>query len=333
VSGIRLLVGQLRLRLRLLHYSPVTEKAYVGWLRRFVAFTGRRHPTDVPHELVARFLSQLGRGRVGAATQSQAASAVAFLFREVLGRSAPILFPRARPARRVPTVLSPTEVDAVLAQLREPTRLVAGLLYGAGLRLVEACRLRVRDVDFERGQITVARGKGAKDRRTLLPMRLVGDLRRQAEDARRLQEGDRLTGVQRPADGGGSAWLFPGARLRVDRTHGTLWRSHVHPNVVQREIARAVHASGIGKHATCHTLRHSFATHLAEAGHDIRTIQELLGHADVATTLLYTSRPASLERGRQVLSPLDDARPTTDPQTRTEQPKRLDPLTSSRKLP
>jgi integron integrase len=337
VAGVAILLGQMRAALRVRHYSPHTEKAYLGWVRRLVATSGRRHPIDMKRHEVALFLSRLAsREGVSASTQIQASCAMAFLFREVLGRSGIEDFPRARPlrGRRVPQVLTHKEVESVLAMLQGPSRLMAALLYGAGLRLAECCRLQVRDLDFERRQIVVRGGKGAKDRTTLLPERLVEPLRghlmrihltygedlRQGVQPRAAPSGDGVRGI-RPREGAlsssddsagetgdawGRRWLFPSSRRRGDRQTGVSWRSHVHPNVLQRDFTVAVRAARLSKPASCHTLRHCFATRLLETGHDIRTIQELLGHRDVATTLVYT-RGARLARvARRLESPLDD---------------------------
>jgi integron integrase len=332
VAGISLLLAQVRTALRARHYSPHTERAYLAWVRRLVAFSGWRHPIDIGRTDVAAFLARVaGRDRVSGSTQNQASSAIAFLFREVLGRSPAGIVPlrRAKPSRRVPVVLSHEELEAILQACRGTTRLMVALLYGSGLRLGECCRLQVRDLDFARGQVIVRAGKGAKDRLTLLPERLVEPLGAHLDKVRRQYQGDLVDGTadrpghrgaatsivdggERPgaqgrrADSGwGLRWVFPSGRLRVDRQTGALWRSHVHPNVLQRDFALAVRAAGLVKPATCHTLRHSFATRLLEAGQDVRTIQELLGHRDVATTLIYT-RGARLGRGqRPIRSPLD----------------------------
>ncbi len=314
VAGISLLLAQVRVALRVRHYSPHTERAYLAWVRRLVAFAGRRHPIDIRRAEVSAFLSRVaGRDRVSAATQNQASSAIAFLFREVLGRSPVgiVPLPRAKPSRSVPVVLGPEEVQAILGRLRGATRLMVALLYGSGLRLSECCRLQVRDLDFARRQVVVRGGKGAKDRTTLLPERLVEPLGAHLERVRLLYHRDRADGTAGSRGGGfedegwGSQWAFPASRLRADRRTGALWRNHVHPNVLQRDFAVAVRATGLAKPATCHSLRHSFAIQLLEAGHDVRTIQELLGHRDVATTLLYT-RGARVAGGeRRVRSPLD----------------------------
>jgi integron integrase len=326
VAGISILLAQMRAALRARRYSPHTEKAYVAWVRRLVAFCGRRHPIDLDGAEVSRFLTSVAsRGRASASTQGQAVSAIAFLFREVLGRSAPGLLPvpRAHGTVRVPGVLTPAEAERMFRALRGSERLMAALMYGSGLRLAECCRLRVRDLDFPRRQIAVRGGKGAKDRTTILPERLVGALRQRLETlrARHGQDvedgvfgGDRdhaslsaITGIT-----WGEYWVFPASRLKVDRATGLPWRSHVHPNVLQRDIAVAVRAAGLTKPATAHTLRHTFATRLFEAGQDVRTIQELLGHRDVTTTLLYTRGARRAGQASRVRSPLDE-RPADPP--------------------
>jgi integron integrase len=270
---------------------------------------------------VEAFLSGLAtRYRVAAATQNQAPSAILFLYREVLGLKLPWMdgVTRAKRPRRLPLVLSRAEVARVLARVDGRDWLVLSLLYGSGMRLMEALRLRIKDVDFARNAILVRDGKGAKDRISVLPAVLVEPLQRQVERVRALHAGDL-------AQGGGAVWLphalsrkypnaaremawqymFPAAGLSRDPRDGTLRRQHLDEQVVQRAMKRAVAAAGIERPATCHTLRHCFATHLLEAGYDIRTIQELLGHSDVATTQVYTH---VLNRGAGgVLSPLDRA--------------------------
>jgi integron integrase len=351
VGSIAILVGQLRAALRARHYSPHTEKAYVAWVRRLVAACGRRHPIDLKRHEIVTFLSRLAtRDRVSASSQIQASCALSFLFREVLGRSVAQGLPRVRARRspRVPGVLSHGEVERVLAMLRGASWLMAALLYGAGLRLAECCRLQVRDLDLERRQVFVRGGKGAKDRTTLLPERLVEPLRAHLVHVHHAFLDDARQGVQQSppphdaparaghrarndlawpggsvaatADTWGRSWVFPSSRLRTDRRTGVQWRSHVHPNVLQRDFAVAVRAAGLTKHATCHTLRHCFATRLFEAGYDIRTIQELLGHRDVATTLVYTRGAWLAGDGRRPRSPLDgQGEPTAPlPNTRRE---------------
>jgi integron integrase len=338
VASIAILLAQMRAALRARRYSPHTEKAYLAWVRRLVAYCGRRHPIDLRRQEVVGFLSDLANQEgVCASTQIQASCAISFLFREVLGRSPGEGLARVRPraSRRVPAVLSHQEIEEVLGMLRGQSRLMVALLYGSGLRLRECCRLQVRDVDLDRRQIFVRGGKGAKDRATLLPERLLEPLRGHLMRVRRIHLDDaahrakprsaRSGGHARarakvdggPSDSDGSSseddddwgrrWVFPSSRLRADPKTGALWRSHIHPNVLQRDFAVAVRAAGLSKAATCHTLRHCFATRLLEAGSDIRTIQELLGHRDVATTLVYT-RGARLTQGRgQLRSPLDDS--------------------------
>jgi integron integrase len=303
------LLAQVRARLRAKHYSPRTEEAYVRWVERYVRFHGVRHPAELGAADLTRFLGSLAQGRwVSASTQNQALAALLFLYREVLGVRVGWLgaLVRAQGPRRLPCVLTRAEVRAVLGRLRGVGRVVAALLYGSGLRLLEALQLRVKDIDFERGEIVVRRGKGAKDRVTILAEGQKLALRRYLERVRLEHEREvgagggwvdlpEALGVKYPAAGREWAWqwVFPGQQRR----------HHLHPTVVQRAFRAAVRASGITKPASCHTLRHSFATHLLEAGYDIRTVQELMGHGDVRTTMLYTH---VLNRGRlAVQSPAD----------------------------
>lgn len=282
-------------------------------------FHGLRHPAELDETSVVAFLAHLAeRERVSAATQSQALSAVLFLYRHVLGRPLRQLPPvvRARPAERLPVVLSVTEVERVLDAMAGVPRLVASLLYGCGLRLDEAVSLRVKEVDAAARQIAVRRGKSTKDRMTVLPARLVPALAAHLEGVRSQFLHDRARGVAdvplphalaRKLPGIGRSWpwqwVFPARRLTADHVTGELRRFHLHPTVVQRAVVAAVRRAGLTKRASCHTLRHSFATHLLEAGYDLRTVQELLGHRDVRTTMIYTHVLARGPLG--VVSPLN----------------------------
>jgi integron integrase len=318
-EGPRLLT-RVRRAIRLRHYSRRTEKAYVGWIKRYIFFNGTRHPDRMGEHEVMLYLSDLAvRKRVSASTQNQAFSALLFLYRDVLGRALQGLEEgvRAKRPEHLPVVLSRREVKRVLDALRGPAWLVASLLYGSGLRLLECLTLRVKDLDLARGELTVRDGKGRKDRVTVLPGKLGGSLRAHLDRVRLLHERDLASGAGRAVlpDAlerkypGASAewawqWVFPATRHYLHPELQRRCRHHLHETVVQRAFHDAVRSSGIAKHATCHTLRHSFATHLLEAGYDIRTIQELLGHSDVSTTMIYTH---VLNRGGQgVRSPLDD---------------------------
>lgn len=316
------IIEQVRQAIRARHHSPRTEKAYLMWVRRFVRFFDGRDPTQMGAAEIQEFLSSLVTQRgLSASTQNQAFSALLFLYREVLGREIGGLdgVTRARPSTHVPLVLTPAEVQSILARMRGAPQLMAALLYGAGLRLSECCGLRVKDVDLSHGEITVRDGKGRKDRVTVLPKKLVRRLRAHIEGVRRQHERDVAHGMGRvdlPAEQAsrnpassldwGWQWVFPAPRLHEDRDTGEPRRHHLHPTILQREFTIAVRASGLEKPATCHTLRHSFATHLLESGHDIRTIQELLGHSDVSTTMIYTH--ALNRNDREVTSPLDRLR-------------------------
>src|SRR5438094_614623 len=287
------LLTLVRRAIRLRHYSRHTEEAYVAWVRRFVRFAGLRHP------------SELGEPEAGvsATTQNQAASALRFLYEEVLGRSfaRPSGIVHAKEPGRVPVVLTREEVRAVLGRMQGTPRLVALLLYGSGLRVLEALTLRVKDIDFGRGEIVVRQGKGARDRVTMLPLRVRRGLVQHLEQVERRYRADLTRGagyVELPGGLGPTLraagrewvwqWVFPAARLHRDEARGEWRRHHLHESVVQRAVTEAVREAGIAKRATCHTLRHSFATQLLESGHDIRTVQELLGHRDVRTTMIYT---------------------------------------------
>lgn len=313
------LLEQVRRRLRAKHYSLRTEHAYVFWVRRFIIATGKRHPRTMGAAEVEGFLSHLANeGRVSASTQNQALSALLFLYRDVLGIELPWMenVTRAKRPRRLPAVLSVPEVQEVLARMEGRPWLIASLLYGTGLRLMECLRLRVQDVDFRRNEILVRAGKGGKDRRTMLPRSLVEPLQREIERARLLHQADLAAGFgavalphalarKYPSAPREFAWqyVFPSVQRSIDPRDGVERRHHFDDGILSRALKAACRKAGIGKPVSAHTLRHSFATHLLEAGYDIRTIQELLGHKDVATTQIYTH---VLNRGGPgVLSPLD----------------------------
>ncbi len=298
------LLAQMRQALRVHHYSPRTEKAYVRWVRQFVVWHGMRHPAELGGEDVARFLTWLAEERrVSASTQTQALCALLFLYRRVLGLELSWMTDvvRARSRPRLPVVLSRDEVRTVVNRLEGEARLVVMLLYGSGLRLLEALRLRVKDLDFDQRQVVVRNGKGNKDRLTMLPESVRPDLRRRlaevaAQHARDLANGAGWVALPHalarkyPEAGRelGWQWVFPGTRVLAEVADGRPGRHHLHETVIQRAVAAAVRGSGIAKRASSHSFRHSFATHLLEDGYDIRTVQELLGHADVSTTMVYT---------------------------------------------
>jgi len=315
------LLQSLRANLRLRHFSPRTEEAYSSWVRRYVRFHRLRNPADLGEAEVKAFLSHLAVDRqLAPSTLAQALAALLFLYREVVGRPlagvGPV--PRARAPVRLPVVLTPEEVRRALAQRRGTTRRADLLLYGSGMRLLECLTLRVKDIDLARGEIRIRRAKGAKDRVTVLPGIVGPTVASQIERVRALHQRDCESGagwVELPGAlarkyprAGRSLqwqWVFPARRTYADRDTGERRRHHLHESAVQRAMAEAVRQSGITKRATCHTLRHSFATHLLEGGADIRTVQELLGHRDVSTTMLYTH---VLNRGGLgVRSPADRA--------------------------
>jgi integron integrase len=299
--------------------SSRTEHAYVGWIRRFILFHDKRHPEDLGEPEVSRFLSSLAtERRVAASTQNQALAALLFLYRDVLGRDLAWMtdIVHAKRPERMPVVLTRNEVASVLAELDGVEKLVASMLYGAGLRLLEGLHLRVKDVDFAGWQVVVRDGKGRKDRVTMLPASLREPLRAhlavvEAEHARDLRAGagcvelpDALRAKYPSAPREWPwQWVFPATRGYVDASTGERRRHHLHETVIQRAVRRAARVARIPKPVSPHTLRHSFATHLLESGSDIRTIQQLLGHKDVATTMIYTH---VLQRGPLgVQSPLD----------------------------
>jgi integron integrase len=315
------LLDRVRSAIRARHYSPRTEKVYVSWVRRFVIHHGKRHPERLGADEIRAFLSYLATDRrVSASTQNQALCALLFLYRHVLGIGVDWIdeiTPARRPSR-LPVVLTMREARALLAEMTGVSWLMASLLYGSGLRLMECCRLRVQDVSLARCEIAVRSGKGRKDRMTVLPQSLVEPLFAHMRRVRILHKHDLSIGLGSVELPGalerklpqaswewGWQWVFPAARIGVNRRTGEMRRHHRHVSALQRDVRHAVRASGINKRASCHTLRHSFATHLLEAGTDIRTIQELLGHSDLETTMIYTH---VLNKGAMgVRSPLDRA--------------------------
>ena len=313
------LLEQLRTRIRYKHYSLQTERAYIYWVKRYIYFHGKRHPADMGGPEIARFLSYLAeRENVAAATQNQALNAIVFLYREILEVEVGELPEVIRPTKpkRLPTVLSQSEVQRVIAQLNEPYRTMALLFYGAGMRQAEVLQLRVMDVDFERMEIRIHGGKGNKDRRTMLPEVAVNGLKRYISIARNYFDDDMAAGIdfislpgalirKYPGAGKDIRWrfIFSSRSLSKDPKTRRTGRHHIHHRSVGKAISRGALNSGITKRVTCHTFRHSFATHLLENGYDIRTVQELMGHASVNTTMIYTH---VLNKGGQgVVSPAD----------------------------
>ena len=315
------LLAQVRTAIRTRHYSPRTEEAYVQWVRRFVRFCNTRHPRELGPSDVSRFLSHLAvEGKVSASTQNQALSALVFLYKDVLDMPVGWLsaLVRAKRPLRVPVVFTKDEVRRVFARLkgRGTPALVAGVLYGTGMRLLEALRLRVKDIDFAKHEIVVRGGKGDRDRVTMLAERLEGPLLKHLAEVATQHERDVADGagwvelpgaldLKYPNAGRewGWQWVFPATRDYEDSETGQRRRHHLHETMVQRVFKEAVRSARVAKPGSCHTLRHSFATHLLEAGYDIRTVQELLGHRSLNTTMIYTH---VLNRGgRGVRSPAD----------------------------
>jgi len=313
------LLEQVRDAIRRRHYSHRTEQSYVHWIKRFIFFSGKRHPRALGAPEVTAFLSHLARDRdVAAATQNQALAALLFLYKEVLAQPLPWLdqIERAKRPARLPTVLSVAEVQRLLAQMQGTKWLMASLLYGGGLRLRECLKLRVKDLDFDYGQILVRDAKGGKDRVTMLPQSVIGPLREHLARVKALHERDVASGhgdvelpdaiarkYPRAPYEWGWKFVFPSHRLSVDPRSGVIRRHHVFENYLIRGVKEAARGARIAKHVSCHTLRHSFATHLLERGQDIRTVQELLGHSSVETTMIYTH--VMNKGGRGVNSPLD----------------------------
>jgi integron integrase len=313
------LLDQVRDVLRLKHYSIRTEEAYVDWCRRYILFHNKRHPQEMGVTEVEAFLTYLAVDQhVAASTQNQALCALEFLYREVLHQEldGPITPVRAKKPERLPTVLTREEARRVIGLMSGTHQLMAKLLYGSGLRLMECVRLRVQDIDFDQHQIIVRDGKGGKDRVTMLPDALVPFLREHLQRVRLIHESDLAQGygsvylpyaLERKYPNASTEWIwqyvFPSERLSVDPRSGVTRRHHIDENTLQKAVRQAALQARLDKHVTCHTFRHSFATHLLEAGYDIRTVQELPGHKDVKTTMIYTH---VLNKGAlAVRSPLD----------------------------
>ncbi len=313
------LLNSVREAIRVRHYSRRTEEAYTHWIRRFIFFHGVRHPAKMGKEEVNQFLSHLAvKEHVSSSTQNQAFSALLFLYKQVLGTDIGFVdgVVRARRPKRLPIVLTRHEVKGVLDQLEGVPLLVCILLYGAGLRLLDCLRMRVKDIDFERNEITVRDGKGCKDRVTMLPARAKQPLLAHLDKIRRLHENDLRNNLGRTLLPGALlrkypnadrewSWqyVFPASSHYTDPTTGVRHRHHVHETVIQKAVREAVRRAAITKPASCHTFRHCFATQLLEDGYDIRTVQELLGHNDVKTTMVYTH--VLNKGGRGVRSPVD----------------------------
>ncbi len=314
------LLDELQQALRSRHYSRRTEQTYCQWVKRFVRFNNLRHPSEMAEPEINAFLTYLAlKEKVSASTQNQALSALLFLYRHIIGREVGDLGEviRARKPKHLPVVMTRDEVKAVLANLKGDKWLMASLMYRAGLRLMECLRLRVQDIDFERNEILVRDGKGDKDRITMLPVSLQPPLQEHLTKVKKVHERDLAQGwgsvqlpyaLDRKYPNASSEWrwqwVFPQENRWKNTRTGEEGRHHVHESIIQKAVGRAVRKSVLTKRATCHTFRHSFATHLLESGYDIRTIQELLGHKDVKTTMIYTH---VLNRGgKGVKSPVDD---------------------------
>jgi integron integrase len=313
------LLDQVRQAIRTRHYSYMTEKAYVGWIKRFIFFHNKRHPAEMGEAEIGSFLSSLAtESHVSASTQNQALNALLFLYQEILQRKIGFIegVIRAQRPKRLPVVLTKEEVRKIFGALNGTPWLMATLLYGAGLRLMECCRLRVKDIDFSQNQILIRDGKGNKDRHTMLPAAVKELLFKHLQEVKRLHDADLKNGLGRvalpnaldrkypnAAKSWEWQWVFPATSHYTDRSTAEKRRHHLHESVLQRAFKEARLKANVFKPAGCHTLRHSFATHLLEDGYDIRTVQELLGHTDVSTTMIYTH---VLSRGgKGVRSPAD----------------------------
>ncbi len=313
------LVDQIRNVIRMKHYSFSTERTYLIWIRRYLAFHRMRHPRDMGSAEIEEFLSNLAiKDKVSASTQNQAFNAILFLYRDVLhvDLDESIQAVRAKKPARIPLVMSRDEVKKVLEATSGTSRLVAGMLYGCGLRLMEGCRLRVKDIDFAMNQITIHQGKGHKDRVVMLPGKLVAPLKEQLMHAKAIHERDLAAGygsvllpfaLDRKYTNASKQWgwqfVFPARELSKDPRTGMIGRHHIYPTTIQKAVKKAIALAGILKPVSCHSFRHSFATHLLEDGYDIRTVQDLLGHKSLDTTMIYTH---VMNKGAgAVKSPLD----------------------------
>jgi integron integrase len=319
ISRAPTLLDRMHAALRARHYAPRTEKAYCLWVERYIRFHKTRHPSEMGEAEINAFLTYLAvECKVSASTQNQALAALLFLYRSVVGREVGDLTGviRARKQKRLPVVLTSEEVRALLDEMDGVCWLAVSVMYGTGLRLMECLTLRVQDVDFGRGQITVRQGKGGKDRITMLPESIIEELRHQMKLARRVHDRDLAEGwgrvilpdaLERKYPNAAAEWrwqwVFPQERRWRNERTGQQGRHYMDQSIVQRAVHEAARRAGITKRVSCHTLRHSFATHLLEAGYDIRTIQELLGHKDVSTTMIYTH--VLNKGGLGVRSPLD----------------------------
>jgi integron integrase len=306
-------------KIRVKHYSIRTETQYLQWVKRFILFHNKRHPREMGGKEVEAFLSHLAtHGNVSSSTQNQALSALLFLYREVLGQVLPWMDDviRAKKPQRLPVVLSKQEVAKILDHMQGTYGLIARLLYGTGMRIMECCRLRVQDIDFDRGELLIRNGKGAKDRVTMLPKSLIEPLKAHLIWRKTVFDNDVAKGkaevflpdaLERKYPDAATSWpwqyVFCSGSYSVDPRSGRERRHHLDGKLIQRAVKKAVTEAGITKLATPHTFRHSFATHLLESGYDIRTVQELLGHSDVSTTMIYTH--VLNKGGRGVSSPLD----------------------------
>jgi integron integrase len=313
------LLDQVKEIARLKHLSIRTEEAYLHWIKRYILFHHKRHPAEMGENEIRDFLKHLACEKyVSSSTQNQALNAIIFLYKYVLNKELGMIedVPRANRTARLPVVFSPDELQTIFHHLNGTSKLVAKLLYGTGMRLLEALRLRVQDVDFENQYITVRQGKGDKDRRVPLPRTLVQELKRQIEKTQLQHQHDKAAGLgdvllpdalqikfKTASQELGWQFLFPAAQYATDPRTGLLVRHHLHVTCIQRPVTEAIKKSNINKQGSCHSFRHSFATHLLENGYDIRTVQELLGHSDVRTTMIYTH--VLNKKGLAVRSPLD----------------------------